>query len=182
MSLSPALSSEQVRLSPASPATMSGTCEELAPNLSSLSCPPNATDMSKVRDRGGKILVYHVVSDPIFSVNDTEAWYNGVEQTNGGDPSGFARFFRIPGMDHCRNGVATDQFDGISALVRWVEAGEAPEVILASARGADNPGGRNEDLPADWSPDRTRPLCPYPKVATYKGSGSIEEAGSFFRK
>jgi len=59
--------------------------------------PPNATDMSRVKARGGKILVYHGVSDPIFSVNDTEAWYNGVQKANDGNASDFARFFRIPG-------------------------------------------------------------------------------------
>ena len=144
--------------------------------------PPNATDMSRVKARGGKILVYQGVSDPIFSVNDTAAWYNGVQSANGGDASDFARFFRVPGMDHCRDGAATDQFDAISALVQWVEQGQAPDFIIARARGAGNPGGRNEDLPPNWAADRTRPLCPYPGVATYKGSGSIEDASSFVCK
>jgi len=144
--------------------------------------PPNATDMSRVKARGGKVLVYHGVSDPIFSVNDTEAWYNGVQNANGGDASDFARFFRIPGMDHCRDGAATDQFDAISSLVQWVEQGQVPDWIIARARGAGNAGGRNEDLPANWSADRTRPLCAYPGVATYKGSGSIEDASSFVCK
>jgi len=144
--------------------------------------PPNATDMSRVKARGGKILVYHGVSDSIFSVDDTEAWYNGVQKANGGDASDFARFFRIPGMGHCHDGSCTDQFDAISALVKWVEQGQAPDVIIAAARGAGNPGGRNKDLPADWSPNRTRPLYPYPTVATYKGSGSIEDASSFVCK
>jgi len=144
--------------------------------------PPNATDLSRVKARGEKILVYHGVSDPIFSVNDTEAWYNGVQAANGGDASDFARFFRVPGMDHCRDGAATDQFDVITPLVQWVEQGQAPDWIMARGRGAGNPGGRNEDLPANWSADRTRPLCPYPGVATYKGSGSIEDASSFVCK
>ena len=144
--------------------------------------PPNATDMSRVKARGGKILVYHGVSDPIFSVNDTEAWYNGVQTANGGDASDFARFFRVPGMDHCRDGAATDQFDAITPLVQWVEQGQAPDWIIARARGAGNAGGRNDDLPANWSADRTRPLCAYPGVATYKGSGSIEDASSFVCK
>ena len=144
--------------------------------------PPNAMDMSRIKARGGKILVYHGVSDPIFSVNDTETWYNGVQKANGGDASDFARFFRIPGMDHCRRGPATDQFDAISALVKWVELGQAPDEIIASVRGAGNAGGQNEDLPPDWSANRTRPLCAYPTVATYKGSGSIEDASSFVCK
>jgi feruloyl esterase len=141
--------------------------------------PPNATDMSRVKARGGKILVYHGVSDSIFSVDDTESWYKGVQKANAGDALDFARFFRIPGMDHCRRGPATDQFDAISVLVKWVEHGQAPDRIIASARGAGNPGGQNEDHPAEWSANRTRPLCPYPAVAIYKGSGDIEDAGSF---
>jgi feruloyl esterase len=144
--------------------------------------PPNPTNLSLVKARGGKILVYHGVSDSIFSVNDTEAWYKGVQKANGGDASDFVRFFRIPGMDHCRRGPATDQFDAISLLVKWVEQGQAPDRIIASARGAGNPGGQNEDLPAEWSPNRARPLCPYPAVAIYKGSGDIEDASSFVCK
>ena len=160
-------------------ASVNATNQTFTESAMSFMTPPNATDMSKLRDRGGKILVYHGVSDPIFSVNDTETWYNGVQENSSGDASNFARFFRIPGMDHCRNGAATDQFDAISALVNWVEQGETPDTILASVRGEGNPGGQNKDLPSDWSPNRTRPLCPYPSVATYKGSGSIEDASNF---
>ena len=72
-------------------------------------------------------------------------------------------------MGHVQRGPATDQFDGLGALIRWVEYGDAPDRIVASARGVGNPGGVNTDLPASWAADRTRPLCPYPKVATYRG-------------
>jgi feruloyl esterase len=144
----------------------------------SLMTPPNPTDMGRLRDRGGKIIVYHGVSDPIFSVDDSETWYRGLQQANQGDASGFARFFRIPGMGHCSGGPATDQFDALTALVDWVEKGQAPERIVASVRGAGNPGGVNADVPAEWSPNRTRPLCPYPLVARYNG-GDLESANSF---
>lgn len=141
--------------------------------------PPDATDLSRVKARGGKVLVYHGVSDAIFSVQDTEAWYKGVAQRNGGDPSGFARFFRVPGMDHCRAGPATDRFDALTPLVRWVEEGIAPDSITASARGASDAVEANPDVPASWSSTRSRPLCAYPKVARYKGSGDPEVAASF---
>jgi feruloyl esterase len=141
--------------------------------------PPGATDLSRVKARGGKVLVYHGVSDAIFSVQDTEAWYLGVARDNGGDPSGFARFFRVPGMDHCRAGPATDRFDALTPLVRWVEQGIAPESITASARGVGDAVEANRDVPAHWSPTRSRPLCAYPKVARYKGSGDPEVAASF---
>ena len=140
--------------------------------------PPNPSDMSRVRNRGGKILAYHGVSDPIFSVNDTAAWYDSLKQSTA-DPSDFARLFRVPGMGHCSGGPATDQFDALSALVTWVEQGTAPESLTASARGAGNAGGVNAEVPASWSATRTRPLCPYPKVARYNGSGSLEDAASF---
>jgi len=141
--------------------------------------PPTPANMSTLKNRGGKIIVTHGVADPIFSVNDSEAWYKNLQAANGGDASNFARFFRIPGMGHCSGGPAADQFDALTPLVNWVEKGEAPATILATARGAGNPGGVNTDLPADWSAGRTRPLCPYPKVARYNGTGSLESASSF---
>lgn len=140
--------------------------------------PPNDSNLSKLRARGARMLVYHGVSDAIFSVNDTEAWYRRVQARDGAQTADHARFFRVPGMGHCRDGASTDQFDAISPLVRWVEQGQAPERIEARARGAGNPGGVNKELPADWAPDRTRPLCPYPTVARYQG-GDMEKASSF---
>ena len=140
--------------------------------------PPNPDDLGRLRDRGAKLIVYHGVSDPVFMVGDTAAWYERLAARNGGDAGGFARFFRVPGMSHCNIGPSTDQFDALSALVAWVEQGQAPAAIVASARGPGNPGGSNAEVPADWAPNRSRPLCPYPQVARYNGSGSIELASS----
>lgn len=140
--------------------------------------PPNPANMNALRDRGGKIIVYHGVADPIFSVDDSETWYKSLGTTNL-DPARFARFFRVPGMGHCSGGPAADQFDALSKLVSWVEQGQAPDSITAQARGPGNPGGVNAEVPATWSPTRTRPLCPYPLVARYNGSGDTESASSF---
>jgi feruloyl esterase len=82
-------------------------------------------------------------------------------------------------MTHCSGGPTTDQFDMLTPLVAWVEKGQAPDSVVASVRGAGNPGGVNADIPSTWSATRTRPLCAYPKVARYKGSGSVEVADSF---
>ena len=182
---------------PADPATFNGPAFSLGGNIDSLYAslfatnatyteaamsfmtPPNATDMSAVRNRGAKIMVYHGVSDPIFSVADTAAWYEGVADNSGGDASNFARFFRVPSMGHCAGGPATDQFDMISPLVAWVEQGDAPDSITASARGVGNLGGANPEVPATWAPDRTRPLCPYPEIARYRGFGDVELASSY---
>jgi Tannase and feruloyl esterase len=125
------------------------------------------------------MLVYHGVSDQIFSVNDTEAWYKGVQAANKGDASNFARFFKVPGMGHCSGGPAADQFDMLDSLVKWVEQGNAPDKVIASVRGTGNLGGVNTDLPAAWSATRTRPLCAFPKVARYSGTGSLEAEASF---
>jgi poly(3-hydroxybutyrate) depolymerase len=141
--------------------------------------PPNATDVLAVRNRGGKILVYHGVSDAIFSVADTAAWYDGVAQTSGGYAGNFARLFRVPGMGHCSGGPSTDQFDLITPLVAWVEQGDAPRRITATARGAGNAGAVNTEVPATWAADRTRPLCPYPEVARYRGFGDVEAQSSY---
>jgi feruloyl esterase len=141
--------------------------------------PPAPTDLARLKNRGAKMLVYHGISDTIFSPDDTASWYDGLTSNNAGDASNFARFFRVPGMNHCSGGPSTDQFDMLSALVNWVEKGQAPDSVMASARGVGNAGGANPDVPPAWSPTRTRPLCPYPKVAKYKGSGDIESAASF---
>ena len=141
--------------------------------------PPNPSDLSKLKNRGAKVMVYHGVSDAVFSFDDSATWYNNLAKANGGNASDFARLYPVPGMNHCSGGPATDQFDMLSALVNWVEKGQAPDSVLASARGAGNAGGVNTELPANWSATRTRPLCAYPKVARYKGTGDVESASSF---
>ena len=82
--------------------------------------------------------------------------------------STWARLFLVPGMNHCAGGPATDSFDGLAAIVEWVEKGAAPPRIEASAR----PGTM-------YFPGRTRPLCAYPSYARYDGSGSLEDAANF---
>lgn len=141
--------------------------------------PPDATDMSAVRRRGAKIIVYHGVSDPIFSIDDTKKWHRGVDHRSGGRAEDFVRLYPVPGMGHCAGGPATDQADFITPLVNWVERGREPGRIVATARGAGNAGGVNAEVPAGWSANRSRPLCPYPGVARYKGHGDVEVAGSF---
>jgi hypothetical protein len=141
--------------------------------------PPNPAQLGTLKNRGAKVMAYHGTSDPIFSSDDTTAWYESLRSANGGDASDFARFYRVPGMTHCSGGPATDQFDMLTPLVAWVENGVAPVSVVAGARGPGNAAAANADVPAAWSPTRTRPLCAYPAVARYKGSGSLEAADSF---
>ncbi|MGM9486156.1 tannase/feruloyl esterase family alpha/beta hydrolase [Ideonella sp. YS5] len=141
--------------------------------------PPNPSDLGKLKNRGAKMMIYHGTADPIFSSDDTTTFYENLRTANSGDASNFARFYRVPGMNHCAGGPATDQFDMLKPLVAWVERGEAPDQVLANVRGTGNPGGANADVPATWSPLRSRPLCAYPKVARYLGNGSQELAENF---
>jgi feruloyl esterase len=126
-----------------------------------------STDLARYKARGGKLLIYHGNSDPVFSSKDTIRYVKSLAAANGGDASDFARLFLVPGMTHCSGGPATDSFDPLTAIQDWVEKGVAPDAMLAKA-GATSP----------W-PGRTRPLCAYPKVAVYQGKGSLEDAASF---
>lgn len=127
-----------------------------------------SSDLTRFRARGGRMIVPHGVSDPVFSINDTIAWWGDVDRRSNGRAASFVRVFPVPGMAHCAGGPATDQFDGFAALVRWVEAGSAPDRIEAAA-GTTTP----------W-PGRTRPLCPYPLVARpIAGAVDTEKAAAF---
>jgi feruloyl esterase len=126
-------------------------------------------------------MVYHGTSDPVFSSDDTTDWYQRLSAANGGDASNFARFYPVPGMNHCAGGPTADQFDMLTPLVAWVERGVAPDSVVATARGPAN-AVPNAEVPSDWNAaghDRTRPLCAYPKNARYTGTGNINDASSF---
>ncbi len=153
--------------------TIYATDETFTESAMEYMTPPNPTDLSKLKNRGAKMLVIHGTADAIFSANDTVNWYENLEAANSGDASNFARLFLVPGEGHCGGGPATDKFDALEALVDWVEGGVAPEKITASVR------AENSELPSSWSSERTRPLCPYPQIAKYNGSGNIEDATSF---
>ncbi|MGB6452767.1 MAG: tannase/feruloyl esterase family alpha/beta hydrolase [Steroidobacteraceae bacterium] len=118
--------------------------------------------------RGGKLIQYHGWADQGISPLNSIDYYLSAARAAGG-VSGLAdeyRLFMVPGMNHCSGGDGPDHFDTVTALEQWVEHGKAPNRIVASR----TRGGRV---------DRTRPLCPYPEVAVYKGSGSTDEASSF---
>lgn len=136
--------------------------------------PPSVDDPRLPAFQSGsrKMLIYHGQSDPVFSINDTIRWYEKLNSNVAGGAHGFARLFAIPGATHCGGGIALEKFDALGALMEWVEAGKAPDQITASVNKA------NKEIPASWSPDRTRPLCPWPTYAKYV-SGDVEAASSF---
>jgi pimeloyl-ACP methyl ester carboxylesterase len=117
---------------------------------------PVERDLSGLKKHGGKLLMY------------TVGYYDGVVKTMGSleKTRDFFRFFVAPGMGHCSGGPGPNQFDALGALEQWVEHGTAPDKLIAS----HSSGGKV---------DRTRPLCPYPQVARWKGTGSSDEAASF---
>ena len=129
----------------------------------------SGTDYRKFRSKGNKLIVYTGGADPVFSANYHLNWYDRLVAKNDGleRTQEFARLFVVPGMNHCGGGPSTSQFDAFAAVVNWVENGEEPDSILATA-----PAG------TPW-PGRTRPLCPYPAIARYKGTGDISVAESF---
>ncbi len=129
----------------------------------------NSTDLSGFKQNGGKLIVWIGQADPAVSPNETISWYDKVNQAQNGTAASFARLFLIPGMNHGGGGPATDKFDMLTALENWVELGAAPDQIPASAT---NPGYFGVS-------SRTRPLCPYPQYARYKGSGDINTANNF---
>ena len=133
--------------------------------------PPGADnpDLAAFRDAGGKMMIYHGVADPVFSVNDTASWYARLDANNGRKAADFARFYPVPGMNHCHGGPAADAFDLLTPLIAWVEQGTPPEPVTARAR-ADN-----EDLPEALK-SATRPLCAAPTVARYKPGPATDAA------
>jgi feruloyl esterase len=126
----------------------------------------DAVDLTPFTRRGGKMLIYHGVSDPVFSINDTIGWLKRVDAAAKGKAADFVRLFAVPGMNHGGGGPSTDQFDAFGALVAWRERGVAPTQLVATAR-AGTP----------W-PGRTRLLCPYPQRPQRTGT-DIETAASF---
>jgi len=124
------------------------------------------TNLASFTQHGGKLLLFHGMSDPWFSANDTIGYYERLAADNGGAAAvqGFSRLFLVPGMAHCGGGPALDRFDLLSAVVGWVEQGKAPDSVTATG-------------PA--FPGRSRPLCAYPKHAQYRGIGDAQSAGSF---
>ena len=125
-------------------------------------------DLGAFAKHGGKLLLYHGWADQQVAPGFSVEFYKSVLDRSG-DPehaSDWVRLFMAPGMAHCSGGEGPDTFDKINIMEQWVEQGKAPEQIIAAHKSA----GKT---------DRTRPLCPYPQVASYKGTGSIDEAANF---
>lgn len=125
------------------------------------------TLLNTFSNNGGKLIFYHGVSDPWFSAQETARYYDELVKDNGGQEkvSQWSRLFLVPGMGHCAGGsAALDQINMLDPIVNWVEGNQAPDQVVATGQAF---------------PNRSRPLCPYPTYAQYKGSGDTEKAESF---
>jgi feruloyl esterase len=120
-------------------------------------------DLGPFFRHGGKLILWHGFNDPGPSPVQTAKYYEEVAAKAGGAIDDRARLFFVPGVYHCRGGPGPDKFDALSALDDWVEKGTAPARILASR--ADR--------------KLSRPLCPYPQLARYSGSGDQSDAANF---
>ena len=144
-------------------------------------------DLSAFRARGGRLIMYHGWSDPLIMPQGATRYYDQVVSTLGGGYGGvgqFAKLFMVPGMLHCGGGdgpndfgqqasghvPATPERDAFRALMAWSEQGQEPQKVVATKFTADDPA---------QGVLRTRPLCPYPTVARYSGSGSTDDAANF---
>jgi hypothetical protein len=123
-------------------------------------------DLSHFKARGGKIVMYFGWADPALNPLMGVHYYETLTQRMGPSTTEFFKLYMVPGMFHCGGGVGVSAFDALTPLVEWVEEGTAPQSITG-ARVVDD------------KVVRTRPLCPYPQVAKYKGSGSIDDASNF---
>ncbi|MDI9612407.1 MAG: tannase/feruloyl esterase family alpha/beta hydrolase [Acidobacteriota bacterium] len=119
-----------------------------------------ATLHTSFAGHGGKMIVYHGLSDQAMWAGALTRWYERLTPRDGQGPQSWARLFLVPGMTHCGGGQSTDRFDMLSAIQEWVEQGRAPDRVVASGKAF---------------PGVTRPLCPYPKVARFDGGDEDDE-------
>jgi len=128
-------------------------------------------DLKKFQSRGGKLIMYHGWSDPAIPAANAIDYYESVASKIGAkNTADFVRLYLAPGMQHCGGGPGPNSFDMSAPIERWVEAKVAPEEIIAT---------KFKGQGASSGVERTRPLCPYPLVARYKGSGSTDDAANF---
>jgi feruloyl esterase len=125
-----------------------------------------STNLDAFRRRGGKLLMTYGWADQILQPMMGVNYYESLMKRYGNRTDGFARLFMVPGMTHCQGGYGTDRFDAMTALINWVERDTPPASLPASRVVGDKVV-------------RTRPLCPYPQVARFRGMGNVDELASF---
>ncbi|ATQ42416.1 tannase/feruloyl esterase family alpha/beta hydrolase [Caulobacter mirabilis] len=151
---------------------LADTTKTVGPTLAS-----DNPDMSAFAKSGGKLILFHGWADAAISPYATIEYYDAVRsKMTPAKADGFSRLFMAPGVSHCLGGPGPNSFDMLQSVVDWVEKGQAPEQVLATKY--DNDYAALLDMPGA-NVVRTRPLCAWPKVATWDGKGSTDEAASF---
>ena len=124
-------------------------------------------DLTRYQRNGGKLLLWHGWSDQHISPQSTLAYYDAMRKTMGSATvDRFAKLYLFPGVAHCGGGAGPNTFDILTPVMAWVESGRAPNKIVASNI-------------TNGSVTRTRPVYPYPTVARYDGTGSVDDAANF---
>jgi feruloyl esterase len=125
-------------------------------------------DLRRFKARGGKLLMWHGLSDASILATSSIGYYETVEKFMGGRAStqDFFRLFLVPGVHHCGGGPGLTDFDALTLLENWVEKGQAPDVMIASRK-------------VNGVVERSRPIYPYPVLARYSGQGDVKQASSF---
>ena len=134
-------------------------------------------DLSAFVGHGGKLITYHGTTDGLIPFGNSVSYYERVVRKLGEQKADASvRFYLIPGMDHCAGGEGAFAIDWLTALEQWDESGQAPGALPAAhpAVTAGPPGA-----PQPPAHPFTRPACPYPQVAKYKGSGNADDAANF---
>jgi len=123
-------------------------------------------NLTRFFSRGGKLLMYHGWADPLVTPDTSLIMFKQINDTVGPAARNSVALFMVPGMGHCQGGPGTDVFDKVAAIDQWVQSGVKPQSIVASHL-------------TNGVVDRTRPLCAYPTIARYIGTGSTDDAANF---
>jgi hypothetical protein len=149
----------------------------------------DTTDLATLRDLGRKVVVYNGLADDAIPPAGSINYHERVVAAMGGyaEVNKFMRMYLLPGAAHSSQGRAykvgghndavplpklpgnanqtptreLDQF--FTALVDWVEKGVAPGEIMLTSR--DN--------------SVSFPVCVYPLMTTWNGSGPATQASSY---
>ncbi|MEH0194209.1 tannase/feruloyl esterase family alpha/beta hydrolase [Caulobacter sp. CCNWLY153] len=132
-------------------------------------------DLRPFLKRGGKLLIYHGWEDAAIPAQATLDYYAAMRKRTGRAADDNVRLFMAPGMNHCGQGPGPNTLDQIGDIDRWISSGKAPQQIIA----VKPSNGLAAFFGAKVQVARSRPLCAYPMVSTYKGSGSTDEAANF---
>jgi feruloyl esterase len=130
----------------------------------------SAENLAPFFARGGKLLLSHGWNDGLIPANNSVKFYGELQAVN--SPQDQLRLFMVPGMEHCAGGEGPNSFDTLGTLDAWMQGGQAPELIVATRAPSPFPN-------APQLPPMSRPLCPYPQVARYDGTGDAAVAASF---